>query len=903
VGDGLGKLRLKKLIRILFVEDAPADVGMINHELRKAGFEPLARRVETREDFESELEHLNPDLIISDHGLPQFDGFTALAVAKQRRPEVPFIFVTGSLGERVAIETFEKGATDYVLKNNLGKLVPAVQRALREAAERAELKQKERGLRESEERFRMLVDGVKDYAIVMLDAGGFITSWNSGAQRIHGRQADEVLGRHFSIFYLSEDVKRGRPMLDLEVAENEGRFVEEGVRAGNGARTFSAHVVITALRDAAGKLKGFAHVIGDISERKRTEESLRRSELLKSAILETAQDAILSIDHQGLVQEWNPAAQRIFGYTRTEALGQSVDDLIVPPPMREVYHGGLTNYLITGVSSLLGRPIELNLHRKNGSEFLAEMAISRAPSEETPRCTALVRDITERKKSEAALRASEERYRMVIEGVKDYVIYVLDPAGCVATWNPGAERIEGYQAKEILGKSLSLLFTEADNKRNWPAQILKRAEMEGRCAFEGWQVRRDGSHYWSQGSITALRDVAGHLVGYSKIGRDMTEQKKTEEWFHWLAAIVESSDDAIFSKSLDGIIASWNPGATRLFGYSASEIIGQPMLLLIPTDRVHEEARIIAEIKQGRQVPYFETMRRRKDGRLVDVSVTISPIKDPGGKVVAASQIARDITDRKQAEARLHSLNQELEQRVHERTAQLVASYRELESFSYSVSHDLRAPLRHILGYVDILQTEAAGRLDTNDRQTLRTIVESAQQMSQLIDALLAFSRMGRAEMQFTLVRLESLVEEARNDLRNEIQGRDIDWQVGQLPEVRGDPLMLRQVFVNLLSNALKYTQPRAQARIEIGARAAAGETVCFVRDNGVGFDTKYADKLFGVFQRLHPASEFEGIGIGLANVKRIIQRHGGRVWAKGAMDAGATFYFSLPLKFKETKP
>jgi light-regulated signal transduction histidine kinase (bacteriophytochrome) len=230
-----------------------------------------------------------------------------------------------------------------------------------------------------------------------------------------------------------------------------------------------------------------------------------------------------------------------------------------------------------------------------------------------------------------------------------------------------------------------------------------------------------------------------------------------------------------------------------------------------------------------------------------------------------------------------------------ERTEQLEAANKELESFSYSVSHDLRAPLRHITGYAAMLQKKTSSIIDETTLHYLDTISESAKQMGNLIDDLLAFSRMGRSEVKRSKVGLGYLVKEILKDLKEETESRDIAWKVGELPEVYCDSSMLRLVFVNLISNAVKFTRPRPKADIEIGCIPEEGEFIFFVRDNGVGFDPKYQDKLFGVFQRLHHQDEFEGTGIGLANVRRLIHRHGGRTWADGGIENGATFYFSLP--------
>jgi len=347
------------------------------------------------------------------------------------------------------------------------------------------------------------------------------------------------------------------------------------------------------------------------------------------------------------------------------------------------------------------------------------------------------------------------------------------------------------------------------------------------------------------------------------------------------------SDDLYCVAGADGFFKQVNPAAERILGFSADELTSRPFLELIHPDDREATQREAERLAQGGRTVYFENRYRTKTGDYRWLLWSAAPA--PKDNLIYA--VAKDITDHKKTEQRIIQLAEETKQRA----AQLEGLNKELEAFSYSVSHDLRAPLRHIAGFSDMLQRHADGSLDEKGKRYLNTIIDSAKRMGTLIDDLLVFSRMGRSEMRREPVNLNAIVDETIAEFALDIATRRVNWKRQPLPDVVGDRAMLKQVFVNLISNALKYSGTRPVSEIEIGARDEADETIFFVRDNGVGFDMAYANKLFGVFQRLHESTQFEGTGIGLANVRRIVARHGGRAWAEAELDKGATFYFSMP--------
>ncbi len=380
-----------------------------------------------------------------------------------------------------------------------------------------------------------------------------------------------------------------------------------------------------------------------------------------------------------------------------------------------------------------------------------------------------------------------------------------------------------------------------------------------------------------------------------RLEREIEERKINEEVLRKQARLIDLAPAATITRSLDGLIRFWSEGAERLYGWTREEAVGRRTHDLLKTEFLEQPLEaIVSELRRGGKWT-GELRHTTKSGKLVIVESHWLGQFTPNGEVAELLESNMDITERKQAEEELRGMKDELEIRVQQRTAELAAANKELEAFSYSASHDLRAPLRHIDSYVSLLQRSAGPTLDEKNRAYLRTVSEAAKRMGQLIDDLLVLGRLGRATMEERTVDLTQLVEEARQELAPATAGRTIEWRVSPLPTVRGDSNLLRSVISNLLSNAIKYTRGKDPAQIVVGSRRQDGEVVCYVADNGAGFDMRFVDKLFGVFQRLHNPQEFEGTGIGLASVRRVIQRHGGRTWAESEVGKGATFYFSIP--------
>ncbi|HUA20888.1 MAG TPA: PAS domain S-box protein [Bryobacteraceae bacterium] len=618
-----------------------------------------------------------------------------------------------------------------------------------------------------------------------------------------------------------------------------------------------------------------------------------------NALLESISDGFNAFDRNWRYVYVNTAGARMVGKAREELLGKNLWELwpeAVNSPFGIAYRRAVAENVPTQVEAFFA---PLN----------AWFEVRCYPSAEG--LSLFFTDTTARRRAQEQLRL----LAAIVECSDDAIIG-KDLDGTILSWNKGAEQIYGYSAAEMIGQSVSRLVP-SDHGDEFP-EIMQYVQLGQKIEhLETERIRKDGRRIAVSVTISPLKDEAGKVVGASSIARDITGRKQAEQALARselrYRSLVRAVSQIVWTTNSRGEVIEDLAAWREFTGQSVEETQGWGRFAALhPGDRARS-AEAWSRALAGRSLYETEYRLRRHDGEYRWMAVHGVPVLNEDGQVEEWVGTCADITDRVLAEEEARQLNQTLEKRVVERTSELEAANQELEAFAYSVSHDLRAPLRAIGGFSRILLEDFSPELPAEAQRYLGIVSENAVQMGKLIDGLLSFSRLGRQALNLQQVAPSDLVRQAWVDLAAEQKGREVEICLGDLPPCQGDPLLLKQVFLNLLSNSLKYTRNRPVSRVEVGcfraSNLAAQTEVCqqgaprgaapdspvyYVRDNGAGFDMRYSDKLFGVFQRLHRSEEYEGTGVGLATVRRIITRHGGSVWAEGALDQGATFYFTL---------
>ncbi|NJM71487.1 MAG: PAS domain S-box protein [Scytonema sp. RU_4_4] len=750
-------------------------------------------------------------------------------------------------------------------------------------------KRTEEALRQSESRLRLFVNS-DIIGIVIGDVYGGLSEVNDAYLHILG--------------YTRKNFQQGRvrwtditpleylPLDEAAIAEAKIKgfctpYEKEYIRK-NGSRVpvLAGFALIGEQQDEA-----IAFIL-DISDRKRAEAERDRFFTLSPDMLCTA-----GLD--GYFKRINPAFERILGYTQAELLTTPFLEFVHPEDRAKTESE--VEKLATGAVTL---SFENRYRCKDGSyKWLIWNAV---PDVELELLYAVAHDITERKQIEQtlqdqadALRISRERLDLVIQGVEVGLWYCNLPLDKLI-WNDQCKAHFGLPADAEVTIDLFYQLLHDDDREPTRQAVQHAIEQAVGYDVDYRTVAPDGQVRWIRAIGRTFCDAAGIPKRFDGITIDISDRKRAE------AALIESekrfrhvTDTApvmVWMSGTDKLCDYFNKPWLDFTGRTLEQELGNGWAEGVHPDDLQRCLEIYTNSFDKRQEFQMEYRLRRFDGEyrwILDIGVLRLTSE---GEFLGYIGSCIDIEDRKLSEEQIQLLNETLEERVKQRTAQLEAANRELESFSYSVSHDLRAPLRHITGFVDLLQRRLASTgLDDTSRRYLNTITEATKQAGKLIDDLLTFSRVGRSEMRHTTIDMNLLVQEVRRDLEPETNNRQVSWQIESFPQVHGDPSMLRLVLRNLLENALKYSKTRSLIQITVGSTSGHQEVVFFVRDNGIGFDMKYVHKLFGVFQRLHSDPQFEGTGVGLANVQRIIHRHGGRVWAESEIDNGATFYFSLP--------
>lgn len=736
---------------------------------------------------------------------------------------------------------------------------------------------KRRAAAQAASRLAAIVESSSD-AIVGLSLEGRITSWNGGARAIFGYAPEEVIGQSLGVLF-PERLDHERKLI-FERLRAKLPVSFDTVRRKKDGSEVDVSVVVSPVVDETGNVIGGAGIARDVTERKRMERSLKSAHDRLQLAIETANIGIWVRDLATDRLELDDHLASLYELTEEDRVGDLFSiwrERVFPEDLARV-DADLKAALDQGI---LRTHFRVQLPSGTTRHIHSAAVVERDPQGKPLRFLGVNRDVTTDVEQREEIESLKDRYEKLFRSSPD-AYFLVDDSQTITDCNAAAESMLQVGRDQVLGRRLGDFSppTQPDGQPSTKRLLdaLHVARSGGAHRFEWLHRRVDGMEYWAEVMVDVVL-VGGRPMSLV-ICRDITERHLEQSAQRRLAAIVEGSDDAIIGKTLSGVITSWNHGAERLFGYSPEETLGQRMTMLIPEHYMNEEKSILERILKNERVAPFDTVRRRKDGSYVHVSVTVSPVRDEDGTVVGASKILRDITQARERDEELRRSNSDLEQ------------------FAYVASHDLQEPLRMVANYTELLAQRYRGKLDERADKYLHYASDGARRMQSLVGDLLAYSRVGSQGKPFVPVDTNETVKHVARSLSAALEESGATLDVGELPVVLADPTQLHQLFQNLIANALKF---RSEVPPTIIVRATEdGDRWRFsVADNGIGFDMRFADRIFQMFQRLHERERFSGSGIGLAIAKRVVERHGGTISVESTPGEGTTFFFTL----RQVKP
>lgn len=724
--------------------------------------------------------------------------------------------------------------------------------------------------------------------------------WIAEADTLHftfvSRQAERMLGYPVTSWLNEpsfwpdhihpEDKTRVLDFCQTAAREKQALDFEFRMITADGRTLWLHNFISIVIENNTAMLHG---VMVDVTERRLSVQALRETETMYSKLVEKMPDGVYKSSHQGKILDANPALVKMLGY-------QSLDELKAIDVKTDLYFD-TSDRESAALEQRYEEMAIYRLRKKDGSEIWVEDHGWYSPGDdpENPIHQGVMRDVSERVATENALRESEQKFKNLAES-SPFAIMIYQDSKWVYS-NPAGTVISGYSREELETMQFWDFVHPDDMELVKKRGLQRQVGIDTIYAYEFRIIDKAGTTKWVFLTGTSFM-YNGQIAAMVSV-TDVSERKKAEEKLREseqsYLGLFNSVSDAIYIQEQNGVFIDVNAGVEKMYGYTRNELKGKtPAFLMAPgKNDLQEVAQRIERVFQTGVPELFEFWGKRKNGEIFPKDVIANKGLYFGKDVIIAT--ARDISERKNAEQEIVKLNESLENRVLERTAQLEAVNKELEAFSYSISHDLRTPLRALDGFANFLLEDYAHVLDDEGKRLLQVIIENANKMGFLIDDLLAFSRLNRYSLKIAKINMQGMAEAVFNELISADGQTKVSFRLHPIPDAFGDAAMIKQVWVNLLSNALKYTAKKSNPIIEIACETHGPENVYRVTDNGAGFNMAYYNKLFGVFQRLHTVKDFEGTGIGLAIVNRIIIRHNGRVWAEGQVGQGATFYFALP--------